>query len=67
MIGLRRRWPQAVFQVMREPSVEMEDLGKIKMTKRVSFAPRCQTSTVEVDPLISNQDETPTEDPTGMI
>ena len=28
VIGLRRRWPQAVFQVMRERSVEMEDLRR---------------------------------------
>ena len=28
VIGLRRRWPQAVFQVMRECSVEMEDLRR---------------------------------------
>ena len=31
------------------------------------FAPVCQTSTEEVDPLIANQDETPTEDPTVTI
>ena len=46
---------------------KMDELGMIKMTKRVSFAPGCQTSTEEVDPLIANQDETPTEDPTGTI
>ena len=28
MIGLRRRWPKAVFQVMRERSVELEDLRR---------------------------------------
>ena len=28
VIGLRRRWPQAVFQVMRERSVELEDLQR---------------------------------------
>ena len=28
VIGLRRRWPKAVFQVMRERSVEMEDLRR---------------------------------------
>ena len=28
MIGLRQRWPKAVFQVMRERSVEMEDLRR---------------------------------------
>ena len=28
VIGLRRRWPQAVFQVMRERSVELEDLRR---------------------------------------
>ena len=28
VIGLRRRWPKAVFQVMRERSVEMEDLQR---------------------------------------
>ena len=39
----------------------------IKTPKRVSFAPVCQTSTGEVDPLITNQDETPTEDPTVTI
>ena len=42
----------------------MDKLGMIKMPKRVSFAPVCQTSTGEVDPLITNQVETPTEDPT---
>ena len=46
---------------------KIDDLGVIKTTKRVSFAPVCQTSTEEVDPLIANQDETPTEDPTVMI
>ena len=44
-----------------------DELGKIKMTKRVSFAAGCQTLTVEVDPLIADQDETSTEDPTGML
>ena len=33
---------------------KMDELGMIKMTKRVSFAPVCQTSTEEVDPLIAN-------------
>ena len=28
VIGLRRRWPKAVFHVMRERSVEMEDLRR---------------------------------------
>ena len=28
VIGLRRRWPKAVLQVMRERSVEMEDLRR---------------------------------------
>ena len=28
VIGLRRRWPKAVFQVMRERSVEIEDLRR---------------------------------------
>ena len=46
---------------------KMDELGTIKMTKRVSFAPGCQTSTEEVDPLIADQDETPTEDPTRTI
>ena len=46
---------------------KIDDLGVIKTTKRVSFAPVCQTSTEEVDPLIANQDETPTEDPTVTI
>ena len=41
----------------------MDKLGMIKTPKRVSFAPMCQTSTGEVDPLITNQVETPTEDP----
>ena len=45
----------------------MDELGTINMTKRISFAAGCQTSTVEVDPLIADQDETPTEDPTGTI
>ena len=31
VIGLRRRWPQAVFQVMRERSVELEDLRRKHM------------------------------------
>ena len=44
----------------------MDKLGMIKTPKRVSFAPVCQTSTGEVDPLITNQDETPTEDSTVM-
>ena len=44
-----------------------DELDKIRMTKRVSFAAGCQTSTVEVDPLIADQDETSTEDPTGML
>ena len=30
---------------------KMDELGVIKMTKRVSFAPVCQTSTEEVEPL----------------
>ena len=46
---------------------KMDVLGVIKMTKRVSFAPVCQISTEEVEPLIANQDETPTKDPTGTI
>ena len=45
----------------------MDELGTIKMAKRVSFAPGCQTSTVEVDPLIADQDEIPTDYPTGTI
>ena len=46
---------------------KMDELGVIKKTKRVSFAPVCQTSTEEVEPRIANLDETPTEDPTGTI
>ena len=45
----------------------MDELGRIKMTKRVSFAPGCQTASEEVDPLIANQDETSTMEPTGTI
>ena len=45
----------------------IDELGMIETPKRVSFAPVCQTSTGEVDPLIANQDETPTEDPTVTI
>ena len=44
-----------------------DELGVIKTTKRVSFAPVCQTSMEEVDPLIANQDKTPTADPNGTI
>ena len=32
VIGLRQRWPKAVFQVMRERSVEMEDLRRLAYT-----------------------------------
>ena len=39
----------------------------MKTPKRVSFAPVCQTSTGEIDPLTTDQDETPTESPTVMI
>ena len=37
------------------------------MTKRVSFAPGGQTSTVQVEPPIADQEETSTEEPTGML
>ena len=37
------------------------------MTKRVSFAPGGQTSTVQVEPPIAEQEETSTEEPTGML
>ena len=42
----------------------MDKLGMTKTPKRVSFAPVCQTSTGEVDLLITNQVEMPTEDQT---
>ena len=45
----------------------IDDLGITKMPKRVSFAPVCQTSTGEIDPLTTDQDATPTESPTVMI
>ena len=32
VIGLRQRWPKAVFQVMREHSVEMEDMRRLAYT-----------------------------------
>ena len=32
VIGLRQRWPKAVFQVMRERSVEMEDMRRLAYT-----------------------------------
>ena len=44
-----------------------DELDKVKMTKRVSFAPGGQTSTVQVDPPIAEQEETSTEEPTGML
>ena len=37
------------------------------MTKRVSFAPGGQTSTVQVEPPIAEQEEPSTEEPTGRI
>ena len=44
-----------------------DDLDKTKMTKRVSFAPGGQTSTVQVEPPIAEQEEPSTEEPTGRI
>ena len=44
-----------------------DELDKVKMTKRVSFAPGGQTSTVQVEPPIADQEETSTEEPTGML
>ena len=41
----------------------IDELGMMKTPKRVSFAPVCQTSTGEIDPLTTDQDETPTEEP----
>ena len=49
------------------PSSGKDDLGITKTPKRVSFAPVCQTSTGEIDPLTTDQDATPTERPTVMI
>ena len=46
---------------------KMDELGSIKMTKRVSFAPDWQTASEEVNPMIANQDETSTVEPTGTI
>ena len=42
----------------------INDLGITKTPKRVSFAPVCQTSTGETDPLTTDPDATPTESPT---
>ena len=36
---------------------KMDELGRIKMTKRVSFAPGCQPASEEADPIVANQDE----------
>ena len=44
-----------------------DELDKIKMTKRVSFAPGGQTPTVQVEPEIAGQEETSTEELTGML
>ena len=44
-----------------------DELDKIQITKRVSFAPGGQTSTVQVEPPIAEQEETSTEEPTGML
>ena len=53
VIGLRQRWPKAVFHVMRERSVELEDLRRkayrgdqsaYRYTGR-GFCPICQTKT----------------------
>ena len=43
---------------------KMDELGRIKMTKRVSFAPGCRTASEEVDPIVANQDETSIVEPT---
>ena len=45
----------------------IDELGMIKTPKRVSFALVCQTSTGEIDPLTTDQDETPTESQTVTI
>ena len=39
----------------------VDDHGIMKTPRRVSFAPVCQTSTGETDPLTTDQDTTPTE------
>ena len=44
-----------------------DDLDKTKMTKRVSFAPGGQTSTVPAEPPMAEQEEPSTEEPTGRI
>ena len=45
----------------------INDVGITKTPKRVSFAPVCQTSTGETDPLTTDPDATPTESPTVAI
>ena len=44
-----------------------DELDKVRMTKRVSFTPGDQTPTVQVDPEIADQEETSTEEMTGML
>ena len=44
-----------------------DDLDKTKVTKRVSFVPGGQTSTVPVEPPIAEPEEPSTEEPTGRI
>ena len=46
---------------------KMDELGRIKMTKRVSFAPGCRTALEEVDLIVAIQDETSIVEPTGTI
>ena len=45
----------------------IDDLGITKTSRPVSFAPVCQTSTGEINPLTTDQDTTPTESPTVWL
>ena len=45
----------------------VDDHGITKTPRRVSFAPVCQTSTGETDPLTTDQDTMPTESPAVTI
>ena len=57
VIGLRQRWPKAVFQVMRERSVEMEDLRRKAYTSGQpayrytgrGYCPVCETKSDHLD------------------
>ena len=55
IIGLRQRWPKAVFQVMRERQPELEDLRRKAFTSNQpayryagrGYCPVCQTKSDE--------------------